>query len=182
MNKLKTNSKDLTSLKFTHLTVLHPIGRLNNQIVWRCFCDCGVFKDVRGHTLRNGDTKSCGCWNIKEKSLRFNSESNSLGDGRHYSKTGYVICSKTYIKCNYSFYHSKLTIPEHTLVMAEHLGRELTKDESVHHINGNKSDNRLENLELWSKYQPAGQRVDDKINFYIQELKKYGYKIIKEDI
>lgn len=65
-------------------------------------------------------------------------------------------------------------IAEHRLIMSESLGRPLYEDENVHHINGNRHDNRIENLELWSSAQPKGQRVEDKLEWAYEIIRRYS--------
>lgn len=91
------------------------------------------------------------------------------GTARRIDSNGYVVISDRNGK--------KGGALEHRVVMEEHLGRTLLSSESVHHKNGDRSDNRLENLELWSSSQPNGQRVADKVKWALEILEQY-----KDDI
>ena len=67
---------------------------------------------------------------------------------------------------------------EHRVIMSKALGRPLLRHETVHHKNGNRNDNELANLELWSTHHPMGQRIADKVDAYVEFLEQYGFTVL----
>ena len=145
-----------------------------NETRWNCICECGIQKTVCGLSLKNGKSKSCGCLCKELHSLmckkRIGSKGPNWKGGRYKNLNGYILLhNPAHLNSNKNGY-----VLEHILVYSNYLGRPLTKDETVHHKNGDRSDNRFENLELWNSKHPSGQRVKDKIEFCQDFLKQYG--------
>lgn len=61
---------NLLGQKFHRLTVIDAAQPIGGRSAWKCQCECGVIKNVKTEELRNGGTKSCGCWNQEQRSKR----------------------------------------------------------------------------------------------------------------
>jgi len=99
------------------------------------------------------------CSNECVRKWRVGSNCGNWKNGEYVNNHGYVML--TVPRDTPGCYHdiSKkdgFKMPKHRYVMQNHLGRPLTKDESVHHKNGDRKDNRIENLELKCRYHGSG--------------------------
>lgn len=56
---------NLTGRRFGRLTAIERVASPKAQAQWRCVCDCGKETVVRSQDLRNGHTKSCGCYGLE---------------------------------------------------------------------------------------------------------------------
>jgi hypothetical protein len=131
--------------------------------------DCVKLRQIATGAYSHNKKNICSCGNPKSfASLQCQRCARPPLEGREPTwrkdKSGYIISQDK----------NKKTIWQHRYILEKRLNRKLFNHENVHHKNGIRDDNRLENLELWSKSQPAGQRVSDKIEWCKWFLEQYG--------
>ncbi len=160
----------MTGMRFNKLTVLERDYSKKNRVYWLCLCDCGKNTSVASSQLKNGKTKSCGCLK-REQTIEFNKTTKSkqncydlsgdygvgwttnTNDEFYFDledydkikdycwridKNGYVVTSVYNEKTNR--FNKLLRL--HRFLM------KCPNGFVVDHINGNKLDNRKENLRI----------------------------------
>lgn len=129
--------------KLNELKLGHEIGKSPKfmRFIWAACDQCSKRRWVPHIKCRNEPkSKICrSCASLNAKGTR--------GEG-HTDKDGYKLISLPWDHPCIGTANNRGWILEHRLVMAEHLGRNLNKSEVVHHLNGNRKDNRIENLKI----------------------------------
>ena len=163
---ISRNNRDITGIRFGRLVFIEKIGVLRGSNLWLTKCDCGNEKKIlrRDLTKKNSPTRSCGCLVKDILKKRMTGESHYLWKGTGCVDGGGYL----------TYRHGNLRgVKVHRYVYEQHYGVKLLDNQNVHHINGDRLDNRIENLELWDTTQPSGQRVEDKIRFYFELVGRY---------
>lgn len=102
-----------------------------------------------------------GLCSLHYNRLRLTGNVGDPGISKRPNGEGTIAIIKGYRRLQWYKDGKRRGIFEHHLVMQGILGRKLYPFESVHHRNGIRHDNRPENLELWMRPHPAGQRPED---------------------
>jgi len=170
-------NKGLTAETDDRVLVGSRNGRWEGGPIKRICQWCGEGFTSPRNAVKKGKGKYCSrlCGN---RAIAPRGEDNNKWKGGKSISDGYIyILNKEHPNATKHGY-----VLEHRLVMEKHIGRYLYSWEIVHHINGDKSDNQIENLELLpsnSKHNKLIQEVY-KENQYLKQLLSQMVLIMEE--
>jgi hypothetical protein len=151
---------------------------------WQTTCvQCGKLMPIQRRPGGTVNRLKRLCSTACRSQFRHESAAKRFNSGKIFSheKRGYQVVS---IPAFANATGKKRLQLEHRFVMEKHLGRPLNKGETVHHINGEKWDNRIENLQLFTSRHGPGQRVVDQVQWaialcadYPEFLRAAGYEM-----
>ena len=178
----RADAKKVAKLRVNHCEICNTAFVVKKERWGKRFCSmkCVAINKSNNTSTTTKDCKQCGThFTVQTSTItatsprdycsrkcsidsRRNPNHPVLENGKHLRSDGYIgLCVD-----------GVMTV-EHRVIMENHLNRKLLPNENVHHLNGVKTDNRLENLELWETAQPYGQRVSDKIAEAQRVLEQY---------
>ena len=151
----------------------------------RCIvkCDCGNEADYSVQAIKSKKVTECGCEReqILPTTLDIVDGKLVTSANKNFNKSGYVTYSINKGEYNGKVFHGPYS--EHKLIYEMYHGVTLTSNQNIHHKNGVRDDNHIDNLELWDTSQPAGQRVLDKLSYYFELVKSHSVNpLYKEEI
>lgn len=174
---------DMTGQRYGRLTAIELDRVENGRTFWKCRCDCGNITVVAGGKLRNGSTKSCGCFKLENiRRQRKQNEYEVIG-GCAKVKVGnnsFMLCDTEdwerlknhYWNVNAAGYATAGTSAGGTMFFHKEVTN--TTSEIIDHINMNKLDNRKCNLRI------ADKKINS-INRGLQSNNKTGCKGVYHD-
>jgi hypothetical protein len=100
----RSNVKDMTGQRFGRLVVISRAANVGDCAAWNCRCDCGSVTVARGHTMRDGRTKSCGCLAKQMAAKKFVRHGATIGGKFTSEYTSYVKMKERCLNPNHSHY------------------------------------------------------------------------------
>lgn len=185
--------------KYNYLTVTEKTNNRakNGCVIYKCLCDCGNYVFVQSSYLVNGHNKSCGCYHDKISKERMQKNSKlylqmkkpkSITPNKVIEKENYLIlmCSGKEVLIdkdeyeqikNKRWYVSNGYCCDDERKVLHRIITNAKKEQIVDHINGNKLDNRKENLRFVTPSQ-NGQNRKCKGYSYHTAINKWVVNIV----
>jgi len=145
------------------------LGRIGTfKYIWSACTNCEQPRWVQKHHKKPRYGVCIAC----ERKRRKGASGHGWQGGRVVTQAGYAV---VYLNAEDKFYPMTRTggyVMEHRLVMANKLDRCLRKDEIIHHLNGMRQDNRLENLVIVNKHNHQKETFIKQLQYRIRELEQ----------